>query len=170
MQETGRKQVPWESSSLIRDVYLASSGAVVVEMPTVTEKATLKAQGQWQAVMGSNPSYFKNCGSKCPVEQVSWNDVQELIMRLNQREGGGTGIACLQRRSGSMRPGPGARPDSVLAMTKAAWVSMLGITETRGAGPNRLEARSPMPGDFTTCTETYGSGVRTGRGITRGMR
>jgi formylglycine-generating enzyme required for sulfatase activity len=45
-------------------------------------------QGQWQAVMGNNPSYFKNCGSDCPVENVSWNDVQEFIKRLNQKEGG----------------------------------------------------------------------------------
>jgi formylglycine-generating enzyme required for sulfatase activity len=44
-------------------------------------------QGQWQAVMGANPSYFKNCGSNCPVETVSWNDVQEFISRLNQRSG-----------------------------------------------------------------------------------
>ena len=44
-------------------------------------------QGQWQGVMGSNPSYFKECGVNCPVEQVSWNDVQEFISRLNQRSG-----------------------------------------------------------------------------------
>lgn len=44
-------------------------------------------QGQWRAVMGNNPSYFKNCSSTCPVEQVSWNDVQDFIGRLNQRTG-----------------------------------------------------------------------------------
>lgn len=44
-------------------------------------------QGQWQAVMGNNPSNFKNCGSNCPVEQVSWNDVQEYVNRLNSRSG-----------------------------------------------------------------------------------
>jgi formylglycine-generating enzyme required for sulfatase activity len=44
-------------------------------------------QGQWQTVMGANPSYFKECGVNCPVEQVSWNDVQEFISRLNQRSG-----------------------------------------------------------------------------------
>jgi len=32
-------------------------------------------QAQWQAVMGSNPSYFSSCGGDCPVEQVSWNDI-----------------------------------------------------------------------------------------------
>jgi hypothetical protein len=37
--------------------------------------------------MGNNPSYFKKCGDDCPVEQVSWNDCQEFIRKLNQREG-----------------------------------------------------------------------------------
>ena len=42
-------------------------------------------QELWQAVMGSNPSYFK--GNNLPVEQVSWNDVQEFITKLNQKTG-----------------------------------------------------------------------------------
>ena len=45
-------------------------------------------QRQWQSVMGSNPSHFKNCGGNCPVERVSWNDVQEFIGKLNARSGG----------------------------------------------------------------------------------
>ena len=44
-------------------------------------------QGQWQAIMGKNPSEFVNCGSKCPVENVSWDDVQIFILRLNARTG-----------------------------------------------------------------------------------
>jgi formylglycine-generating enzyme required for sulfatase activity len=42
-------------------------------------------QAQWKAIMGNNPSYFK--GDKLPVEQVSWNDVQEFIRRLNAATG-----------------------------------------------------------------------------------
>ena len=38
-------------------------------------------QAQWQAVMGANPSYFK--GDNLPVEQVSWDQVQHFIQRLN---------------------------------------------------------------------------------------
>ena len=46
-------------------------------------------QGQWRAVMGNNPSRFSSCGDDCPVESVSWNDVQEFIRRLNAKEGAG---------------------------------------------------------------------------------
>jgi len=56
---------------------------------TLTEgfwmQTTEVTQGQWKAVMGSNPSSFKNCGDDCPVENVSWNDVQEFIQKLNAR-------------------------------------------------------------------------------------
>ena len=52
-------------------------------------QTTEVTQGQWKAVMGNNPSYFKNCGDDCPVEQVSWNYVQQFISKLNQREGSG---------------------------------------------------------------------------------
>ena len=43
-------------------------------------------QGEWEAVMGSNPSFFDQCGSRCPVETVSWFDVLGYIRRLNERE------------------------------------------------------------------------------------
>jgi formylglycine-generating enzyme required for sulfatase activity len=43
-------------------------------------------QAQWKAVMGSNPSHFSGC-ENCPVEQISWNDVQEFIKKLNAKTG-----------------------------------------------------------------------------------
>ena len=43
-------------------------------------------QGQWQKVMGKNPSGFKK-GDDYPVEQVSWDDVQEYIKKLSSRGG-----------------------------------------------------------------------------------
>src|SRR5262245_50408862 len=60
-------------------------------------------QGQWQAVMGNNPSAFSRQGANqgsvsgiseeelklFPVEQVSWDDAQEFIKRLNEKERGG---------------------------------------------------------------------------------
>ena len=41
-------------------------------------------QKRWKAVMGSNPSYFKNCPD-CPVEQVNWEDVQIFLKKLNDK-------------------------------------------------------------------------------------
>ena len=44
-------------------------------------------QGQWESVMGENPSRFHECGSSCPVENVSWEGVQDFIKKLNRRLG-----------------------------------------------------------------------------------
>ena len=43
-------------------------------------------QAQWRAVMGSNPSYFESCDN-CPVENVSWDDIQEFLVKLNRQTG-----------------------------------------------------------------------------------
>ena len=40
-------------------------------------------QEQWEAIMGSNPSHHAGC-MDCPVEEVSWEDVQNFIRRLNR--------------------------------------------------------------------------------------
>jgi formylglycine-generating enzyme required for sulfatase activity len=59
-------------------------------------------QGQWQAVMDNNPSYFSRKGAGqnfvldvsdeelklFPVESVSWDDAQEFITKLNEKERG----------------------------------------------------------------------------------
>jgi len=41
-------------------------------------------QKQWREVMSTNPSNFK--GDDLPVEEVSWNDAQEFIKKLNDKE------------------------------------------------------------------------------------
>jgi len=44
-------------------------------------------QGQWRALMGGNPSHFSSCGDDCPVEKVSWNDIQEFLKILKRKTG-----------------------------------------------------------------------------------
>ncbi|WP_347986373.1 formylglycine-generating enzyme family protein [Methylomonas sp. AM2-LC] len=45
---------------------------------------TACTQALWQAVMGDKPSYFK--GTERPVENVSWDDVQVFLQKINQKQ------------------------------------------------------------------------------------
>jgi formylglycine-generating enzyme required for sulfatase activity len=44
------------------------------------------SQALWKEVMGDNPSHFEGC-EKCPVERISWNQVQEFLKKLNTLTG-----------------------------------------------------------------------------------
>ena len=57
---------------------------VTIEEPFYLGKFEV-TQEQWQKVMGNNPSGFK--GENLPVEDVSWNDAQEFVKKLNEKEG-----------------------------------------------------------------------------------
>ena len=50
-------------------------------------QTTEVTQAQWKALMGKNPASNKRCGESCPVEEVSWEDAQEFVRKLNQKEG-----------------------------------------------------------------------------------
>jgi len=50
-------------------------------------QTTEVTQGQWIQLMEKNPSKFSECGKNCPVENVSWDDVQKYISRLNEIHG-----------------------------------------------------------------------------------
>lgn len=43
-------------------------------------------QGEWRAVMGTNPSYNKG-SDRLPVDQVSWNDAKEFCNKLSKKAG-----------------------------------------------------------------------------------
>ncbi|GAA3584906.1 SUMF1/EgtB/PvdO family nonheme iron enzyme [Snuella lapsa] len=43
-------------------------------------------QADWFKIMGTRPSKFANC-DECPVEQVSWDDIQNFIAAINLKYG-----------------------------------------------------------------------------------
>jgi sulfatase modifying factor 1 len=46
-------------------------------------------QGEWMRLMQGNPAQFPSCGPRCPVETVSYDDVQQYIRRLTRAANGG---------------------------------------------------------------------------------
>ena len=64
--------------------FLSGGRKIIISQPFYLGKYEV-TQEQWEAVMGGNPSEFQD--SNRPVENVSWNDVQEFIRRLNAKEG-----------------------------------------------------------------------------------
>ena len=54
-------------------------------------QTTEVTQAQWETVMGINPSYFFRCPT-CPVEYVSWDDIQVFIGYMNARGEGTYGL------------------------------------------------------------------------------
>jgi formylglycine-generating enzyme required for sulfatase activity len=45
-------------------------------------------QAEWTKILGRNPSYHKGCGEKCPVESVTWLEIQNFLSALTARSDG----------------------------------------------------------------------------------
>ena len=68
------------------DAYDNEKPAHQVTLSSYSIGETEVTQALWQAVMGSNPSCFTGDMNR-PVEQVSWDDCQAFITKLNQLTG-----------------------------------------------------------------------------------
>ena len=102
-------------------------------------------QGQWKAVMGNNPSHFKDCGDNCPVEQVSWHDAQAFIKKLNSLTGRAYRLPTKDEWEYAMSAGrkkqKWAGTDNVDELGDYAWISVNSGYSTHPVGqkkPNRL--------------------------------
>ncbi len=67
-----------------RDSFEEPVHQVTIRQPFYLGKYEV-TQAQWRAVMGTNPSRFSNCDT-CPVDSVSWNDIQVFLEELNRKE------------------------------------------------------------------------------------
>lgn len=84
--------IPVEGGTFRMGAIITAPGAYTFEKPdhdvTLSDYKigqTQVTQELWEAVMGNNPSRFK--GAQLPVEQVSWDDCQAFIAKLNELTG-----------------------------------------------------------------------------------
>lgn len=84
-QNYGVSQGQTSISELSRDCWDCDTPAHKVTLSTYYIGETEVTQELWTTVMGSNPSYDK--GDKFPVENVSWEDCQTFIRKLNELTG-----------------------------------------------------------------------------------
>lgn len=45
-------------------------------------------EGMWESITANNPSRYRDCGPRCPVDNVSWNSIQDFIYTLNRAQDG----------------------------------------------------------------------------------
>ena len=110
-------------------------------------------QELWEVVMGSNPSNTK--GQKLPVENVSWNDCQTFITKLNIL----TGQTFRLPTEAEWEYAP-------VVVTKAkattTWMMLRGTKTTAKMRLMMLQLNPLISLESTTLAATWGSGVRTG--------
>jgi formylglycine-generating enzyme required for sulfatase activity len=52
-------------------------------------------QGEYQSIMGTNPSYWSSCGTDCPVESITWDEMAEYANALSVLDGLTECFTCL---------------------------------------------------------------------------
>jgi formylglycine-generating enzyme required for sulfatase activity len=101
--------------------------------------ATEVTQAQWNRIMGTNPSRLRGC-AECPVENVTWLDVQRFIEKLNAAQGGGFRLPTEAEWEYACRTGE--RPDA--GRIDDAHANFDARYPVRGGRPGRYRGR-PVP-------------------------
>jgi len=119
-------------------------------------------QELWQAVMGSNPSYFTG-NLQRPVEEVSWNDCQTFIGKLNELTGGNFRLPTEAEWEYAARGGNKSRGYKYSGsdnIDEVAWYTgNSGVTThaIKSKSPNELGIYDMTGNVFEWCEDRYGS-------------
>ena len=112
--------------------------------------------------MGNNPSYFKG-DPNCPVEKVSWNDVQEYITKLNQLTGKSYRLPTEAEWEYAARGGAeskGYKYSGSHTLSYVAWYEDNSNSKTHPVGtknPNELGIYDMSGNVYEWCSDWYGA-------------
>ena len=122
-------------------------------------------QGQWKGVMGDNPSEFK--GDDRPVENVSWDDCQKFIVKVNaQLAGERLRLPTEAEWEYACRAGTGGAYGGTGNLDEMGWYD-----GNSGRRTHPVKQKRPNAWGLYDMHGTCGSGARTGMGSThRGVR
>lgn len=119
-------------------------------------------QELWKAVMGSNPSYFTG-NLQRPVEQVSWNDCQAFIRKLNELTGANFRLPTEAEWEYAARGGAKAQGNlysGSYAIGDVAWYTSNSSSTThpvKTKQPNELGLYDMSGNVWEWCADWYGS-------------
>lgn len=117
----------------------------IVQVPDFSIGRYEVTQVQWRAVMGSDPPelYHKGCDD-CPVERVSWSDIQEFLKKLNELTGKRYRLPTEAEWEYAARGGAQSKGylySGSNTIDEVAWYNLNSGSETRPVGekkPNEL--------------------------------
>jgi formylglycine-generating enzyme required for sulfatase activity len=131
-------------------------------------------QEEYEKVMGRNPSNFKRC-PKCPVENVSWDDAQEFIKRLNSQSSDGSKYRLPSEAEWEYAARAGTTGDYAGDVDLMAWYDKNSGSKTHPVGQKKAniwglydmhgnvwEWVQDWKGSYTSGTVTDPTGVSTG--------
>jgi formylglycine-generating enzyme required for sulfatase activity len=116
-------------------------------------------QALWKAVMGSNPSYFR--GDNLPVENVSWEDANDFIRKLNALTGKNFRLPTEAEWEFAARGGnksEGMKYSGGYSLGNVGWYDDNSGTKTHSVGqktPNELGIYDMSGNVYEWCSDWY---------------